>query len=125
MAAAMAGTAHDVSAERPAQRADVLTRPGAVVRTVGELLVLGTRSQGSGSGSGSHRRHWGCLCSPWTTGMSILMLLLLLLLASRASRIGITKVDADCGGDGICKVGTEGAATLVGWEGKGTGFEDW
>jgi hypothetical protein len=53
------------------------------------------------------------------------LLLLLLLLTSETSSSGIKGIDADKGGDGICKVGMVLEATLVSWECKGIGIEDW
>lgn len=54
-----------------------------------------------------------------------LLLLLLLLLDSGVSRWGIKGIDDDKGGDGICKVGMVGAATLPGQEGGGTIAGNW
>lgn len=47
-------------------------------------------------------------------GFTRLLIQLLLLLDSGVSRRGIKGVDDDNNGDGICKVGTVGAATLTG-----------
>jgi hypothetical protein len=47
-------------------------------------------------------------------GFTRLLIRLLLLLDSGVSRRGIKGVDDDKNGDGICKVGTVGAATLTG-----------
>lgn len=49
----------------------------------------------------------------------------LLLLLDSGSSSGIKGTDADREGDGICKVGTTGEATVAGLEGGGMIVEDW
>lgn len=58
-------------------------------------------------------------------GFTRLAVRLLLLLDSGVSRWGIKGIDDDKGGDGICKVGMVGAATLTGREGGGTIGGNW
>lgn len=58
-------------------------------------------------------------------GFTRLVVRLLLLLDSGVSRWGIKGIDDDKGGDGICKVGMVGAATLTGQEGGGTIAGNW